>query len=157
MVPRYMLVPRDTVRSMHKVMRFVHGLRYWLAGLGCWVCLGSLLAGFFARAYPPIPCRALMWLYVWFAGFFVSACGCPGCYSLTWCASKVMRFLHSLSCMRWVLLCQCVSGSIPCGFFVCVFGHVWACLGMVPLCIPLCKPLMYPLPYPLYEVVNNMA
>lgn len=53
LVPRYMLVPRDTVRSMHKVMRLVHGLRYWLAGLGCWVCLGSLLAGFFARAWPP--------------------------------------------------------------------------------------------------------
>jgi hypothetical protein len=42
------------MRSMHKVMRFVHGLRYWLAGLGCWVCLGSLLAGFFARVCPPI-------------------------------------------------------------------------------------------------------
>jgi tetrahydromethanopterin S-methyltransferase subunit F len=30
LVPRYMLVPRNTMRSMHKVMRFVHGLRYWL-------------------------------------------------------------------------------------------------------------------------------
>jgi hypothetical protein len=27
LVPRYMLVPRNTMRSMHKVMRFVHGLR----------------------------------------------------------------------------------------------------------------------------------
>jgi hypothetical protein len=30
LVPRYMLVPRDTMRSMHGFMRFVHGLRYWL-------------------------------------------------------------------------------------------------------------------------------
>jgi hypothetical protein len=35
LVPRYMLVPRDTVRSMHKVMRFVHG--------HVWGLLGSLL------------------------------------------------------------------------------------------------------------------
>jgi hypothetical protein len=32
-------------------------------------------------------------------------------------------------------------------WFLCVC--VWACLGLLCLCIPLCKPLSYVLPYPL--------
>jgi hypothetical protein len=35
LVPRYMLVPRDTAGSMHNVMRFVHG--------HVWGLLGSLI------------------------------------------------------------------------------------------------------------------
>jgi hypothetical protein len=62
LVPRYMLVPRDTVRSTHKVMRFVHG--------HVWGLLGSLLG------HTPLPYAVRLlglcvgfvwacWVFVW--------------------------------------------------------------------------------------------
>jgi hypothetical protein len=53
------LVPRNTMRSMHKVMRLAHGLRY---GLGL-ILLGHT---------PHTLWCALMWFYVWFAGFYIT-------------------------------------------------------------------------------------
>ena len=116
------------MRFMHKVMRLVHGLRYWL---------GLILLGH----THPTPCRALMWLYVWFAGFFVCVVSL-GVIRLPGANPRVMRFLHSLSCMRWVLLYRCVSGCVSVCFFVCVFGHVRA---RFPYVFPYVSP--YPMPY----------
>jgi hypothetical protein len=142
LVPRNMLVPRNTMRFMHKVMRFVHGLRYGL---------GLILLGY-GPTYPmPCACVGFVWV-CWVLCVGV----CPGCYPLAWCMvvnandSHVDSFvLHALG-----LLCWCVGGCIPVCFFVCLFGHVRA---WFPHVFPYVSP--YPMPYliPYSESIRTWA